>query len=44
MKKFLAGIIGAAALAGNAFAADLPARMSLKATPNEVVAFNWAGF
>ena len=44
MKKFLAGIIGAAAFAGNALAADLPARVPYKATPNEVVAFNWGGF
>ena len=44
MKKFLAGVIGAAAFAGNALAADLPARVPLKATPNEVVAYNWSGF
>ena len=44
MKNYLVGLIAvAASIAGPALAADIPARMPVKATPNQVVAFSWAG-
>jgi outer membrane immunogenic protein len=46
MNKFLSGVVAIAAVsfAGAAYAADIPARMPAKVTPNEVVAYNWGGF
>ena len=45
MKNLFAGMIGAVApFVGPALAADVPARIPVKATPNQVVAYNWAGF
>ena len=46
MNRILSGIVFAAVVsfAGAAHAADIPARMPAKATPNEVVAYNWGGF
>ena len=46
MNKILSGIVFAAVVsfAGAAQAADIPARMPVKATPNQVVAYNWGGF
>jgi outer membrane immunogenic protein len=45
MKKIFAGIIGAAAaLAGPAWAADIPARAPARVVPTQVVAYNWGGF
>ncbi len=44
MKNYLVGLIAvAASIAGPALAADIPARMPVKATPSQVVAFSWAG-
>jgi outer membrane immunogenic protein len=45
MKKLLGGVAVSALLAAPAFAADLPARMPVKAAPAPVVAvYNWTGF
>ena len=46
MNRILSGIVFATVVsfAGAAQAADIPARMPVKATPNEVVAYNWGGF
>ena len=44
MKKILGGIVVSALLAAPALAADLPARMPVKAPPAPIVAvFNWTG-
>jgi outer membrane immunogenic protein len=47
MKKFLFGTVALAALAGPAFAADMPARTYTKAPPPytaPAVVYNWTGF
>jgi len=43
MKKTLIALSAAAAFTGSAFAADLPARMPMKAAPPPVVATSWTG-
>ena len=47
MKKFLLGTVALAALAGPAFAADMPARTYTKAPPPytaPALVYNWTGF
>jgi outer membrane immunogenic protein len=44
MKKLLGGIAISAFLAAPAIAADLPARMPVKAPPPVVAVYNWGGF
>ena len=46
MNRIFSGFVAAAlvSFAGAAHAADIPARMPVKATPNQVVAYNWGGF
>jgi outer membrane immunogenic protein len=43
MKKMLLALTSAAAFTGSAYAADLPARMPMKAAPPPVVATSWTG-
>ena len=43
MKKMLIALTAAAAFSGSAYAADLPARMPMKAAPPPVAAYNWTG-